>query len=274
MLKQRVEYLGTGIWRIDEFSLVNAFVVEGMERAAIIDTGCGLGNIRGIAEEITSKPLYVLLTHMHPDHIGGIYHFRNSTIYAHGGDRGERIFGMENDNAFRRMYIETRGPVQCPDLYKSLFALIPEKEPDSSFCLTEINDGFELDLGRKVIRAIYTPGHTDGSISYLDSESHVLFSGDTVNSSIILQRQKDNGTALIEKYSRTLEKLWAMNEDFSSLAIGHGGPLLDKSIISDYLTMTRGLLSGSMVGSYMERGFRKGDVLRFGNAELWYQCDQ
>ena len=94
MLKQGVDNLGNGIWRINEFSLVNAFVVEGSERSVIIDTGCGLGDIRKVAESVTRKPLSVLLTHMHPDHIGGIYHFHDRAVYAHGGDRGERIFGM------------------------------------------------------------------------------------------------------------------------------------------------------------------------------------
>ncbi len=274
MLKQGVDYLGNGIWRINEFSLVNAFVLEGSERSVIIDTGCGLGDIRKVVESVTQKPLSVLLTHMHPDHIGGIYHFPDCAVYAHGGDRGERIFGMENDNAFRRMYVESRGSVLCPDIYRSLFSLIPEKEPDSAFSFTAIGDGYELDLGGRRLRAIFSPGHTDGSLSFLDSQSGILFSGDTVNCSIILQRQENNGTALIEKYGATLSRLWSMNADFSSLAIGHGGPLLDKSIIADYLAMTEGLLSGSMSGSYEEKGFRKGDVLRYGKAELWYQCDR
>ena len=109
--------------------------------------------------------------------------------------------------------------------------------------------------------------------------THCIFSRraakiSAVNCSIILQRQENNGTALIEKYGATLSRLWSMNGDFSSLAIGHGGPLLDKSIIADYLAMTEGLLSGSMSGSYEEKGFRKGDVLRYGKAELWYQCDR
>ena len=40
------------------------------------------------------------------------------------------------------------------------------------------------------------------------------------------------------------------------------------------IRLTGGLLDGSIVGKYEEIGFRKGDVARLGQAELWYQCDE
>ena len=103
--------------------------------------------------------------------------------------------------------------------------------------------------------------------------SRILFSGDTVNNSIILMRQPGNDPCLIEKYQRTLEKLWARHEDFDRLAIGHDGDVIDNGIIHDYLTITRGVLDGSISGAYEEVGFRKGDVARYGKAELWFHCD-
>ena len=87
-------------------------------------------------------------------------------------------------------------------------------------------------------------------------------------------RQPDNNTVLIEKFCRTLKKLWAYEKYFDRLAIGHVGPFIDKGIINDYLVLTEGLIDGSLSGKYEERGFRKGDVIRYGKAELWYQCDQ
>ena len=274
MVVQRAEDLGRGIYRIDEFSLVNAFVIEGGERIAVVDTGYGYGNIRKVVEGISGKPVSVILTHMHPDHTGGIYHFRDCPVYASGLDRDERIFGMENDNAFRRMYLETRGAVNCPDLCRSLFALIPEEEPDPSFEYITVGDGTLMDLGGRKLTCIYTPGHTRGSVSYLDHESRVLFSGDAVNSSIILPRKEGGSLVLVEELGSTLARLWEMRDSFDFLAIGHGGPLASKELIHDYLVMVEGLLSGSLAGRYEEKGFRKGEVVRHGMAELWYRCDE
>ena len=75
MLRQSIAEIAPGTWCINEFSLVNAFAAEGSDMVAVIDTGSGFGNIRSVIEETVHKPIAVLLTHKHPDHAGGIYHF-------------------------------------------------------------------------------------------------------------------------------------------------------------------------------------------------------
>lgn len=273
MLKQEVTRISDRTWCISEFRLVNTFLVEGEEKAAMIDTDCGLGNIREIASSITSRPLSVLLTHSHSDHVGGIYEFKDCPIYMSSRDTDEKIFGMETDNTFRRMYVETRGKAWFPGHEEELLSLIPEEEPDCSFDFADIDDGSFIDLGHRVLECILSPGHTKGSICYLDKITRILFSGDTVNNSIILARQPADGTALIESYRKTLQKLWNREKEFDALAIGHGSAPIDKDIIYDYLCLCNGLLDGSLKGRYEERGFRRGDVARLGRAELWYQCD-
>ena len=274
MIRQSDKRLDSHTWCINEFGLVNTFLVEGNENSALIDTGCGYGNIREVAESLTSKPLIVLLTHKHPDHAGGIYHFKDCRVYLNDNDRNLTFLGYGLDNDFRKMYAETRAPSRCPGMEKELLSLIPEPEPDCSFEYINVDDGSIIDLGGRVLSCIYTPGHTDGSVCYLDKNARILFSGDTVNKSIILMRQPDNNTRLIERFHRTLQKLWNENESFDFLAIGHDSTLIEKDIIHDYLVLTDGLLNGTVKGNYEERGFRKGDVARYGKAELWYQCDQ
>jgi len=124
-----------------------------------------------------------------------------------------------------------------------------------------------------VITVIHTPGHTEGGVCYLDENSGILFSGDTVNNSIILMRQPHNDTVLIKKYNETVAKLWEEEKSYTSLAIGHDGTVISKQIVKDYLDLTTGLLGGTITGEYKEIGFRKGDVANLGMAELWYQCD-
>ena len=274
MLKHRVEKINESTWRINEFNLVNAFLVEGKEDAALIDTGCGLGEIDKCVKEITDKMLYVLLTHSHPDHAGGVYHFKSLPIYMNSDDDSLKLWGMRTDNGFRRMYIETRGPRLYDGEIRNLYSLLPNDNPDcTSFDYINIDDGSIIDLGERTLECIHTPGHTDGSICFLDRKNRLLFSGDTINRSIILMRQPDNSTQLIKIFHDSLLKIWRHEKEFDSLIIGHGNPILEKSIIKDYLEITDGLLSGSLRGSYEESGFRKGDVIRYGKAELWYQCD-
>lgn len=274
MLKHQVEKINESTWRINEFNLVNAFLLEGKKNSALIDTGCGLGEIDKCVKEITDKMLYVLLTHSHPDHAGGVYHFKSLPIYMNSDDDSLKLWGMRTDNGFRRMYIETRGPRLYDGEIRNLYSLIPNDNPDcTSFDYINIDDGSIIDLGERTLECIHTPGHTDGSICFLDRKNRLLFSGDTINRSIILMRQPDNSTKLIKIFHDSLLKIWKHEKEFDSLIIGHGNPILEKSIIKDYIKITDGLLSGSLRGSYEESGFRKGDVIRYGKAELWYQCD-
>lgn len=274
MLTHQVEKINESTWRINEFNLVNAFLLEGKKNSALIDTGCGIGEIDKCVKEITDKMLYVLLTHSHPDHAGGVYHFKSLPIYMNSDDDSLKLWGMRTDNGFRRMYIETRGPRLYDGEIRNLYSLIPNDNPDcTSFDYINIDDGSIIDLGERTLECIHTPGHTDGSICFLDRKNRLLFSGDTINRSIILMRQPDNSTKLIKIFHDSLLKIWRHEKEFDSLIIGHGNPILEKSIIKDYLEITDGLLSGSLRGSYEESGFRKGDVIRYGKAELWYQCD-
>ena len=60
-----------GYFRIGSTESVFSYLIVGKERAALIDTGYGLGDLKAAAEEITRRPLLILNTHGHCDHMGG-----------------------------------------------------------------------------------------------------------------------------------------------------------------------------------------------------------
>lgn len=274
-IKPEITELAPHTWCISEYKLVNAFLVEGKEKAALIDTGCGIGNIAECVKELTDKPLVILLTHGHADHCASIYQFPGCPVYMNSADE-EILQKMPCSNLFRKFYIETRVPARFPGEghVEQLLAQLPQDDPDGTFTWIPVEDGDTFDLGDRVLRAIHTPGHSDGSICYLDAQTRILFSGDTVNHGIVLMRQPENAPTLIQIYNASVAKLWACQEEYERLAIGHDGMLVEKAMVKDYLDLTAGLLDGSIVGAYEEVGIRKGDVARLGLAELWYQCDE
>lgn len=281
--RHEVTEIAPRTWCLSEFRLVNAFLIEGEERAALVDTGCGIGDLAREVRELTDKPLIILLTHTHFDHDGGIYEFPGVPVYVNPLD-GERIaedrvsmvkyMGTENYNEMRRGYIRSRGPIRCPDLDQAeLLKLVPDHPTNDGYSWLPVRDGNEIDLGGRVLKAIHTPGHTDGSTCFLDAENRILFSGDCANISIILTRQPGNDMKLVKICNSTMTKLWKQEASFDRLAVGHDAVTLDKQIVRDYRDLSAGLLDGTITGSYEEVGFRKGDVARLGMAELWYQCD-
>jgi hypothetical protein len=64
-----------------ENTIVN--LVVGEEKAALIDTGCGIGNLRSAIEDVTDKPIVVINTHTHADHLGGNYQFDEIAMFDH-----------------------------------------------------------------------------------------------------------------------------------------------------------------------------------------------
>ena len=155
--RHEVTEIAPRTWCLSEFRLVNAFLIEGEERAALVDTGCGIGDLAREVRELTDKPLIILLTHTHFDHDGGIYEFPGVPVYVNPLD-GERIaedrvnmvkyMGTEDYNEMRRGYIRSRGPIRCPDLDQAeLLKLVPDHPTNDGYSWLPVRDGNEIDLG-------------------------------------------------------------------------------------------------------------------------------
>ena len=71
MVTFRTEKVSDRITRIFGTSGELWYLVEGSEKAALLDTGSGLGHMKPLIESLTDKPLLVLLTHGHVDHAMG-----------------------------------------------------------------------------------------------------------------------------------------------------------------------------------------------------------
>lgn len=78
----------------------------------------------------------------------------------------------------------------------------------------QLSDGAELAFGRERLRALHTPGHTAGSMSYVwdDAGQHHVFTGDTllINGCGRTDFQSGDAAAL---YRSITEKLFALPED-------------------------------------------------------------
>ena len=74
-------------WEIDEFDCASIFLLEGTEKALVIDLGMGIGDLRGAIEMITDKPLIAVISHGHVDHTGHARQF--DEVWIHPNDMGK-----------------------------------------------------------------------------------------------------------------------------------------------------------------------------------------
>ena len=70
-----------GVWTISDNGSDNMYLVEGRDKALLIDTGLGVARLSAFVRSLTTKPLTVVNTHGHPDHAGGNFEFKS--VYAH-----------------------------------------------------------------------------------------------------------------------------------------------------------------------------------------------
>ena len=79
-----VNEIKKGVWHVDESGLDAMYVVKGSKMSAVIDTGTGIGNFKGLVESLVGNPYIVLITHGHVDHAGGCGQFEE--VYINEGD--------------------------------------------------------------------------------------------------------------------------------------------------------------------------------------------
>lgn len=270
-IRKVVTQIAENTWLISDYYLDNYYLLTGDKKGALIDTGCGIGNVTDEVKEITDLPVEVLLTHGHLDHCGGMFSLKS--CHMHPGDEEIAREHYYKPNLIK-WFIETRVPVRFPGEghAEALKAMVSMKH-HPFFSYKPIEDGDTWDLGGRILEAIHTPGHSAGSVCFLDRKNRILFSGNTVNKGIIIINKPEGTEKDLAVYRDSISKIWARRDEFDYLAIGHDGGLIDKGIVKDYLDLANGILEGSIVGQYEEAGIRKGVVARLGAAELWYRCD-
>ena len=172
-----------GVWAIDERT-GRMYLVTGAERAVLIDSGYGGGDIRAFIKSLYDGPVTLMHTHAHSDHTGC-------------------------DGLFEEVWA-TRA--EWPAL---LQAGVPQER------LQELREGDVIDLGDRKLCVMETPGHTAGSASFFDAENRLLFSGDNVSDKTVYLSMPG---ADMQAYRQTLARFWTMYPAWETLLGHHGRP--------------------------------------------------
>lgn len=147
--------LKTHLAIMDDGFITNTYIITDEEtgETAVVDPS--------LPEEILIEKLnaenvkYVLLTHGHFDHIGGVNFVKEKTgakVVIHKED--EEMLCDKNKN-----YGTDSTPIYADIL---------------------VEDGTELMLGKSKITVMHTPGHTKGGVCYIFPDDRIIFSGDTL----------------------------------------------------------------------------------------------
>lgn len=210
-------WVGTGHMMANE----SLYLVEGNDKAVLIDAGTQIADLDKAVASITDRPIMLVATHAHPDHTG-------SAI-----------------NYFPELYIN---PADANSRFMANY------EGD----IRDLGDGEVIDLGGRTLEVVFTPAHTPGATTFLDKEAGYGFSGDSFGSGNLLlfgtfsqlQATCEKMSALMDEYG--IDHLYPGH---------YNGRNVDtKQRVDDEATISRGILSGEVKGEAGGRGGLAGNL--------------
>jgi hydroxyacylglutathione hydrolase len=261
-------------WAIDEHGQDVFYVLYGSERALLVDTGFGYGDLAASATELIASvpplPLAVVNTHGHIDHVTGNWQFRR--VYIGAEDLPMISHPMPTER--REQMLAQMRHSDDPALRELFAAGFPSASwgvavPSE---IVPIHEGFEFDLGDRKLEVISVPGHTPGSICLLDRAARLLLTGDDVHCGHIWMHLGHSTT--LSAYLQSLYHLREWQDTFDHILWGHNVELAPASLLPALIAAVEGILAGKFVGEPHQTF--AGDGLRydFGAGSLIYRADR
>jgi glyoxylase-like metal-dependent hydrolase (beta-lactamase superfamily II) len=200
--------IGDDVWRIEE-NVVRACLFAGAEKALLVDSGFGTGDLKAVVASLTDRPLMLVNTHADHDHIGGNKQFERAYLHPYELDAYRRTVGED---------------------------LVVEP----------VSEGDVIDLGNRRFEIILIPGHTPGGIALLDAENRILVAGDNVQAGTIFMVGPGRD---MDAYIAGLKKLRDMRERFDVVYPSHGPFPVSAEIIHELIRGAEKIQDGSIQGA-------------------------
>lgn len=211
-----------GIYEISEFGAVSMYLVEGEDKALLIDTGVGVGNLKSFVQKLTNKPVEVFITHNHRDHISNAALFDHIYISEMDSHIGPLIYPVSIRLQFAAARCSLPEQVKCLEQEMTVFT-----EADVP-AVTAMKDGDSIDLGGRRLTGFLCPGHSPGSMVLLDDKTGFMFCGDVCNHNLGLGVRNIPNVihASMEDTLRAMQRIRAMDFDHRHIFNGHADPRL------------------------------------------------
>ena len=224
----------TAIYEPHQWQEAIFYLIEGESTALLFDTGNGIGNLAPVVNSLTDKPVTVLNSHSHYDHVGGNYSFDN-------------ILGMDTAFTVGRQQGIPNSEIAIEVSSGALCRQPPEGVNESThvgrpYKITKtIQDGHQIDLGSRVLEVIHIPGHTPDAIALIDREAGLLWTGDSFYAGPIwLYAPETDLTA----YRQSLQRLIVELPNINALLPAHNTPWVEPSVLPEVLAKFDAMLRG------------------------------
>jgi len=210
------------------------YLVEGDKKAALLDTGSGIGSLKACVHKLTTKPIIVLLTHGHVDHAMGAAEF--DEVYMNHVD--DYIYLEHGDMSFR-----TEGLSMLPLESGITEADLIPTAPVENF--HDLHAGDVFDLGGVSVEVFDCAGHTKGSVVLLINGENSILLGDACNYFTFMF---DNYSTTITEYKKNLQALSLALKDrkIDTVYLSHGDGNGHQDLIEDIISVCSDIQKGKI----------------------------
>jgi len=226
------------ITRIWDVSRTAMYLLEGSEKALLVDTGVGVGSLKEAVASLTDKPVSVIITHGHVDHAMGASDF--DEVYLSPLD--EAVYGIHSNFGMRMGYVAGAATTGAdPGLLAQVKAedYLPARDFGSYLPLIP---GMKFELGGLSAEIYAAPGHTPGSVAVLIPEEELLILGDSCNAFTFLF---DGFAPTVAQYRETLLRLLEESAGkYSRCLFSHGIGEGCADMIDNVIAVCDDILSG------------------------------
>ena len=229
--------LSDSVTRIHGMGGELCYLIEGNERALLIDGLTGVGSLKAFVRELTELPVMMAATHGHIDHVGAAWEY--GEVFINPDDIALMYTPHHSEPAGRLGFASAPSFTGEPKRTVPTLADVPAPRPVKTY---PIYEGDIFDLGGIQIEVIQVPGHTQGTVVFLDRAARVVYSGDACNANTLLCLP---GSTTIEEYKESLLHFKTFQKDFDVMYGGHGAVAVPNTIIDDGIAMCERILSGT-----------------------------
>lgn len=186
----KIERFVVGTVGTNCYLLVN----ENTKECLIIDPGECPSTLSAHIIREQYRPVGILLTHGHFDHIMGVEPLQKACAHVDSIP----VYACEKEKSL------LNDPILNVSTYYGEGCTVQD--------VSYLVDGQEVELAGFQIRVIYTPGHTVGGCCYYIPEEHVLFSGDTLFCASIGRSDFPTGNG-VQLVNSIKERLFVLPEE-------------------------------------------------------------
>ena len=250
------------VYRIWDREKDSFFLVEGEEKAAVIDTGITPGaKILPMLRTLTDKPLILILTHAHIDHMHHMDEFDTVYLSHEEWKLGQAI----------------------------LREMMAGKDLDLA-ATRDMTTGTVIELGSCPLEICHVPGHTPGSVAVYVPRDKLVFTGDAIGSGCGVWMQLP-GSSSLREYEKSLRHfmIWLLerggdmdfwgghcDQSWESRQVPGFNPL-SMGLLADLIDLVRKTAAGEIEGEIVEMDpnlrNREARYAAWGRAEMLYDPD-